>query len=379
MKTVLDLYCGAGGFSAGFMKAGFKVKYAIDADKRVKETFEYNHPDTEFILSKVGELDPEDFKGVNVIIGGPPCQPFSVANSKADPEKGMKNVNEFRRWIDIIKPDKWIMENVEGVIKNITFSKFPEINILNCANYGVPQTRLRAFSGDYYPPKHTHSKEEWVTVKEAIGDIIFLDPNDNDVPNHQCFNNMKDFNFEQSNRVIELEKPAPTITTKFRSNGKLPVIHNHKPSEWKPVSEQTNTRYMKLHKPFDMFKPARTITAGSFKDGFKHPNFRLELPKFKILNARSFDNGSNQPWNNDDESNHCITTTSPKLVVDKYYRRVTVRECARLQSFDDDFIFFGSMSSQYRQVGNAVPPLMAFNLAKCIYNKKDIQGDNLLI
>jgi site-specific DNA-cytosine methylase len=148
-------------------------------------------------------------------------------------------------------------------------------------------------------------------------------------------------------------------------------ISNHDPSKWKLVSEQTNKRYMKLHKPLDFDEPARTLTEGSYKDGFKHPNFRLE-----ILNTKSIENYyANKPWNDVHEANQTITTIPPYILGERSYRRVTVREMARLQSFPDDFLFKGSKSSQYKMVGNAVCPLVAYNLATNLYKPRDEEGE----
>jgi len=81
---VLDLFCGAGGFSHGFQRAGSKIKYGIDSNKHVQETFEKNHPDAEFILSDITELDPKDFSDVDIVIGSPPCPEFSRAKANPD-------------------------------------------------------------------------------------------------------------------------------------------------------------------------------------------------------------------------------------------------------------------------------------------------------
>lgn len=378
---VLDLFCGCGGFSKGFEMSGYTKGIGIDFQKTVKETFEYNHPDYEFILSDIKELNPEDFKDCEIVIGSPPCQNFSLANVKGDPNKGMELVNVFRHWIDVIKPKKWIMENVDQLIKYLPVYKYPEINVLNSSYYGVPQNRKRLFSGDYYPPNHT--VDEPVTVWEAIGDLIFLDIGETDkVENHDCFNNMKDFNFESSNRVIELDKPAPTITTKYRCSGKL-QLYNHDPVKWRDIEEQTNKKYMKIHKAVDLRKPSHTIIAGIYKDGEKHPAIgRIEIPKkLKILNAKSFNNKGNKPWNDIDRPNQTITTVPSKIFddEDKIYRRLSVREVARLQSFPDDFIFYGSLSAQYKMIGNAVPPLMAKALAGNIFKEREVEGDGLLV
>lgn len=306
--NVLDLFCGCGGFSTGFIQAGYKIKYAVDSWKGCTETYEYNHPDTEFILSDIKDLNSEAFKDVDIIIGGPPCQQFSTAKANANPELGMELVNIFEEWIDVIKPKKWIMENVPGVLKYLSFTDFPEINILNCAYYGVPQIRKRCFAGDYCPPKHTHEKENFVTVWEALKDIMYIPPNTspNRVMNSISFNN-------KTNQTITTVPPKITYTNLLD------------PEE------------------YSINEPCKTIRSIPIKwiDG-----------KLDLVNGYPRTTG---------------------------YRKFTVRETARIQSFPDDFKFFGAESNKYKMIGNAVPPLMAYHLAKSIFNKLPEMGDMMLI
>ena len=163
MKKVLDLFCGAGGFSKGFEMAGYTKGVGIDNNKTVKETFEHNHPDYEFWLADLGMgLNPYDIaEEFDIVIGSPPCKKFSVASKTPNPEEGMELVTVFLQWIDAQKPEKWIMENVEQVVKHISLTDFPEVNILNSAYYGVPQNRKRLFAGDYYPPTRTHEENNF--------------------------------------------------------------------------------------------------------------------------------------------------------------------------------------------------------------------------
>lgn len=376
MDRILDICCGCGGFSAGAIGAGYSKGLGIDNWVGCKETFEYNHPDYEFLLADIKELNDYSLDDFDIVIGSPPCTEFSVANADGDPSKGMELVDMFYYLIYELKPKKWIMENVSKVANFISVVEYPEINILNCADYGVAQNRYRLFAGDYTVPPQTHNAykinnlQKHITVLEAIRDILFVQPN-------------------------------------------LKINHNSK--EWKKLEEFTSKKIRGLH-PSDLNKPSPTIVGRAYKDGDAQPSFRVEIfnhecfdnidkwsgglmnnrivdpsepaptittkercsRKIRIMNSMSFNNKANQPYNDVDRPNQTITTVPPKVVDSEgYYRRLTVREIARLQSFADDFIFFGSLSTQYKMVGNAVPPLMSFHLLNHIFDEKEEQGDFL--
>jgi len=229
---VLDLFCGAGGFSLGFEQAGFTVKHAIDNNKLVQETFEYNHPNTEFNCADIKTLDPRDYKNCKVVIGGPPCVNFSVANNNPNPKKGMELVLEFFRFIEELKPKYWLMENVRGVMKHLKLLNFPipRMQLFNCADYGVPQKRIRCFSGKYPIPPKTHAKvpqpdvfgnmcHQWRTVWDAISDIILIEPNqDVKIRDYQLREN-----FLSKHEPLELNKPSRLVTTK----DDFAILNNH--------------------------------------------------------------------------------------------------------------------------------------------------------
>ena len=362
----LDLFCGCGGFSYGFERAEHQVLFGIDNWDRCQETFEYNHPNTKFILSDIRDLKPEDYKPIDFIIGSPPCQEFSYANNSSNPEKGMELVNEFFRWINILKPKYWIMENVPGIkkhlIKKVRIPRIPSIKIINAVNYGVPQKRKRCFSGEYVRPIPTHSKtsnytllggklKRWRTVNDAIGDIMFIDP--------IMWRNGKEFTNETMKRkhpALRLNEPSDTIVSRIWKDGnKQPnfrlEIDNHE-----CFDNMKYINYESANREVVLDKPSAVITS---KDRCKK--------KLEILNAHSYNNKSGKPTNMLNEPNQTVCTVSPGLGNGhKIYRRLTVRECARLQSFPDKFKFFGALSNQYKMIGNAVPPLMAYHLARCL-------------
>ena len=160
---VVDLFCGAGGFSLGFeVLDEFEVIYAVDNDPKPLETYRHNFPDTEVVEEDVRNV--EEVPDADVVVGGPPCPDFSLANKNRDPEAGMELVYEFLRLKNTADPDYWIMENVPQVTNHITRRDFPRKKVYNCANYGVPQKRKRCFAGEYPRPEQTHAEQPQRTL-----------------------------------------------------------------------------------------------------------------------------------------------------------------------------------------------------------------------
>lgn len=346
----IDLFSGCGGFSLGMEKAGIKVSHAIDMWDKIKETFEYNHPETEFILSDITKLDPEDFKQYkfDIVFGSPPCQQFSQANANPNPNLGMELVNTFLEWVEVIQPKFWIMENVPQTVKWIKWRvksfKIPIFKILNSANFGVAQERKRMFAGRYIIPERTHVKngpstnlfgkrlEKWISVQDAIKDIIFIKPNQ---LKEEEINSLYPGGYETKGKffenpgVLDPKKPARIVTTKkdfaLIPNHNCLSLNQEKCKKW---IEQGWQGFKVLNDPERYDKPAMTIT----------------------------DNHGN----------------SNIIRLDSELRRLTVREVARFQSFPDEFIFHGKLTNQYKMIGNAVPPRIAQKLGEAIMKKIQI-------
>jgi len=159
--TVVDIFCGAGGFSFGFRQEGFDIILGIDNDLATQDTFLANHPGAEFLHSDMRKVSSEALYGfgpVDVLIGSPPCIDFSLmSTSSREPEKGLELVREFLRIKDILQPKYWIMENVVPAEKFIR-SLVPNIRaeILDAVNFGVPQFRRRMFLGNHPTATPTH-------------------------------------------------------------------------------------------------------------------------------------------------------------------------------------------------------------------------------
>lgn len=376
MFNSIDLFSGCGGMTLGFKWAGFNSVLASDIDENCKKTFNRNFPETPFLCGNLSEIDKKQFdnlisnREVDVIIGGPPCQGFSLANknrNKVSEDPRNKLFYEFVKTINWYNPKSFVMENVKGllsmesgkVIKQIQnefenagkFGYEVRTKVLKASDYGVPQSRERVIiigirkDLDLVPefPRKKYEKE--VTVEEAISDLPIINASEgtekmtyeskpkNDYQQFMRKNSNKVYNhiaMRHTQRLIDrfkAIKPGKNLLDVWETHGAVQRGNPNKKSSIK--FSQNNLRLIAN-------KPAPTIAA-SFQSNFIHP----------FLN-----------------------------------RNFTAREGARLQSFPDDFIFEGMRTkmswekglSQYQQIGNAVPPLMAFEIAATL--KRVLENGN---
>ncbi|KGO85980.1 modification methylase [Flavobacterium rivuli WB 3.3-2 = DSM 21788] len=324
--TYIDLFCGAGGFSLGFEKMGFENLFSLDIEPSFCNTYKANFPSHTLIEKDIFNLANDeiryilDGKDVDVVIGGPPCQGFSIAGNIGrkfvdDPRNHL--FKEFARVVSIVKPKYFVMENVarlythnKGETRDEIISVFKELGyqvqcqILNSADFGVPQIRKRViFIGsrlsDYikFPEK---SINKYKTVKDAIDDFPKLE------------------------------------------SGQLSDIQNHVAMKH---SEQMLTKMSFVNDGGDRYQipeKLRPLTG----DVRKYIRYNSSQPAI------------------------CITGDMRKVFHYSQNRALTVRELAKLQSFPNDFVFTGSTISQQQQVGNSVPPLMAQAIANTILKIK---------
>ena len=366
----IDLFCGCGGMTLGFKWAGFNSIIASDIDENCGKTIEKNFPDTKFILGNISEVDKRVFdeiinnNQIEVITGGPPCQGFSLANknrNKVEDDPRNKLFYDYVKFIKWYSPKAFVMENVKGLLsmekgkviqtiveefENAGIGYNVEYKVLTSSDYGVPQKRERViligFRKDLklFPEFPDEDKNILITVDEAILDLpiihagqgkenadYFCEPKNN-YQKMMRKNSTKVFNhvaMKHTQRLIdrfEAIKPGENLINVWETHG---AVKRGNPNEKSDIKfSQNNLRLMGN-------KPAPTVAA-SFQSNFIHP----------YLN-----------------------------------RNFTAREGARFQSFPDDFIFEGMRTkmswekglSQYQQIGNAVPPLMAKAVADKI---KDI-------
>lgn len=342
---MLDLFCGAGGLSWGMDKNPyFKTMVALDFDEHAANTFKKNMPYAEVVVGDITEAKIKERvvalsqkAGVNMIVGGPPCQGYSMKGKKLglqDPRNFL-----FREYLDLVQrlqPDVFVIENVKGLllsangwfkdqivstIENLGYTV--RFGILNAENFGVPQSRERAIficskHGAIELPEATVKSK--VTVRDAIEDLAYLESNEGD--------------FQQE----YITEPKSDYQIMMRAGSKK--LYNHKASNHKQIAIDK----LKMIPPEQgkEFLPEELHGKQKFKTTWG----RLKWDEVSPTIDTRFDASSNG------------TNNHPFL-----HRAITPREAARLQSFDDNFIFYGSKVHVRKQVGNAVPPLLAKAIA----------------
>ena len=341
-NKIIDLFCGAGGLSLGFEKAGFESILAIDFWDPAIETYNNNRVKKVGKVKDITQMDIDSFKPYDInniigIVGGPPCQGFSMAGKRIIDDERNRLYRDYFRMLEMLNPTFFLMENVVGLtnlnggaIKKDIISRANKLGykvffeILCASDYGVPQNRRRVFFvgikqeicnkiGDFSFPK---PEGNIITCLEALSDLPNLDNGDdntkyickpqNEYQELMRINSTKVYNHQQSNHS---KKTIEAISYVPEGGGMRDLPDNIK----------MNRTYSSLLRRMDSSRPSNTIDTGH-RTYFHYKENRV----------------------------------------------LSVREAARLQSFSDDYIFYGGKQSQYKQVGNAVPPILANKLALAI-------------
>lgn len=350
--SVLDIFCGAGGFSEGFRQARFKIVAGIDNDCAALQTYANNFAhakaleldlsgNTRSIDKAIQDVVPTK---VHVMIGGPPCQGLSLSGPRNRDDPRNKLFLSFVRLTDILKPKAFVLENVPGIfglyqgkIKQAIISEFSNIGYtvsactLTAADFGVPQLRKRAFfvgirgnDERFLFPGATHfeatsifsnGNNAYISCEAAVSDLPSLEGNPGD------------------DRLPYGMPPMNDYQKLMREGSKC--INNH-----------VATQHTEIVRKIISLVPE----GGNYKDlppeYSQTRNFHVAWTRYHSKKpAPTIDTGHRHHFHY------------------KYNRVPTARENARLQSFPDTFIFYGNKSDQYRQVGNAVPPLLAKAIA----------------
>lgn len=346
--NVIDLFCGCGGLSYGFEQAGFNVILGIDNDNKALETFELNHKNSKTICGDITQIHYEnDIKpligaeAIDVIIGGPPCQGMSLSGPRKFDDPRNKLYLSYIRLVDEIRPKMFVIENVPGLvglfggqIKDSIIEKFTNMGykiqykILCASDYGVPQNRKRV-----------------VFVGSRIGDFIYPAIQNEKITCEMALSDLPPLEYELGDDVMEYATDAANPYQKLM---------------------RTNSKDVRNHVAANHSNHVREIISlvpdgGNYKD----------LPE-EYVHSRNF----HVAWTRfaSDKPAPTIDTGHRHHFHYKYNRVPTVRECARLQSFPDDFVFLGNKTQQFRQVGNAVPPIMAQRIANKV--RETLENNN---
>jgi DNA (cytosine-5)-methyltransferase 1 len=325
----IDLFSGAGGMSLGFDQAGFNNIFSVDIEPSFCETYKTNFPKHTLIQKDISKLSNEEIKSlisnriIDVIIGGPPCQGFSMAGNigrKFIDDSRNQLFKEFARIVEIVQPSYFVMENVarlfthnKGETKKEIIELFKKMNynvdckVVNTVDFGIPQVRSRVLfignriSNNIVFPTKTIDKP--ISIKEAIDKLPKLKSGEKSkIPNH--------ISMKHSEQMLE--------KMKYVSDG---GNRNEIPELIRPKSGDVR----------------------------KYIRYKSTEPAV------------------------CVTGDMRKIFHYSQNRALTVRELATLQTFPLDFIFKGSTISQQQQVGNSVPPILAKEIALTI--KKMMKND----
>ena len=403
--TLVSLFCGAGGMDLGFKQAGFNIVWANDFDEDATITYKNNLGD-HVILGDICQIDSEDIPdNPDVIIGGFPCQGFSIANTKRNMEDERNFLyKEMLRIIKDKQPKVFVAENVKGLLSmekgkviEMIVKDFEDLGydvnyeVLNAADYGVPQTRQRVIiignrigSKNIFPKK-THAlkpKDQqtltgkelkpYITTEEAIGFLSDVKITNNDIVvegrqihNHIASTNVSDKFWGRKHDVNQADicdylrgwRDSSEWTTKKIDEH---FGYKHTAGHWFRKDNNSGS----IPNPDDWWELKKIL---KFDD--KYDKQVTELEEKDIVYEQSL------RITNWDRASDTITATSPEIHVNKK-RRLSARECAILQTFPDDFIFHGSLSSMYRQIGNAVPVLLARRIGESVIEMLDqYEGD----
>lgn len=372
---VIDLFAGCGGLSLGFEMAGFDIPLAIEKDEWASETYKKNHPSTKVLTVDITQIvDLENLISkkdlpIDGIIGGPPCQGFSLSGNrdKNDPRNSL--FMEFVKFVKFFKPKFFVMENVTGIlsmktkdnksVKDLILSEYDtsgynvKICKLNAAEYGVPQSRLRiVFIG---------IRKDISFNENKIGPIPFLFGNDQ-ITIEQAIMDLPQIDSGEGKEFMEYSQKPKSSYQKWARNNSTGV-YNH-------IAMRHTKRLIERFKNISFGQSVADV------DECYQQRKRGDASK---ISGKVFSQNNMRPYPN--KPSPTVPASFQSNFIHPFLNRnFTAREGARLQSFPDTYIFCGKRTtmsweknlSQYQQIGNAVPPLLGKAIAENIiqYFKK---------
>lgn len=357
----IDLFAGGGGFSIGFTKNGFEIVKAVEFDKQIANTYLQNHPEVNMIVDDIKNVvDNNMFKRneSDIIIGGPPCQGFSMAGARIrdgfiDDERNYL-FKHYVRAVKAILPKIFIMENVKGIKTMQNGKIFNEIlnvyqnpdnfeghkyniyyKVLNAKDFGVPQARERMIIvgvRDVEIDFENELKKARINVKKQIPTYF------NPVTVWDAISNLGK---ATEDGIIEM--PIPTTDYQKYLYCKQKVLYNHSSTKHSDKAIERMKKINENENFMSLDEKINSVHSGSYG--------RLSKAGVAPTITTRFD-----------------TPSGGRFIHPVENRTLTPREAARIQSFPDSYRFFGSKTSIHKQIGNAVPPKLSFVLAKMVKN-----------
>lgn len=325
--NIVSFFSGAGGLDLGFQQAGFNVIWANEYDKEIWETYEKNHPKTFLDKRSIVNIPSDEVPECDGIIGGPPCQSWSEAGAmRGIKDKRGQLFYDFIRILEAKQPKFFLAENVSGMLldrhsealenikelfRNAGIGYELSFDMLNASDYNVPQDRKRVF---------------FIGIRKDL-DFTFQFPKPR----------FKKITLYES--IFDIRNNVLPALPQNKTNGNNCLIPNHE-----YMTGDFSTIYMSRNRVRDWDEQSFTIQAGG-----RHAPIHPQAPKMKFVeqNVRIFVPGK-----------------------EELYRRLSVRECARIQTFPDNFIFsYTNIAAGYKMIGNAVPVNLAKFLAESIKNQ----------
>lgn len=364
---VIDLFSGCGGLSSGFIKEGFHIKKAVEFDYSIANTYMMNHPGVEMIIDDIQNIDQSGFftqGDADVIIGGPPCQGFSMAGARIrlgfidDPRNYL-----FKHYFNVVKtvkPKVFIMENVKGLMTMQDGTIFNEIlrifsdpklldgqpynvyhRIIKAVDFGIPQKRERLIIIGTLA-NDVHCNEIWQKTIEEI---------EQDYPAYFQSVTVADAIMNLSHTTIDGVIANPDSQSEYQKYlaSNASIITNHSQTNHSEIAVERMKKIDNGENFTALDEQINSVHSGSYG--------RLSWDGLAPTITTRFD-----------------TPAGGRFIHPIENRTLSPREAARIQSFPDDFIFYGNKTSVCKQIGNAVPPKISYFLAR--FTKNLLKGED---